>query len=108
MFFKLIVVKIRDFLSQFVFLVTNLVEKPLQNLVKEVCLRGGGGLKRITKSLPLRYFLYMPLYNIFTFSTASNNDGKLYISTDDKPENKRLVCEITNYEYSQTIGEWFK
>ena len=44
----------------------------------------------------------------FTFPTASNNDGKLYISTDDKPENKRLVCEITNYEYSQTIGEWFK
>ena len=35
--------------------------------------------------------------------SASNHDGQLFVSTDDKPENKRLVAYVKNPDATENL-----
>ena len=40
--------------------------------------------------------LFNPLRNGLYLISASNHEGQLFVSTDDKPEHKRVVAYVKN------------
>ena len=54
----------------------------------------------------MKGWLIPPVTGNYTFWVASNNAGELWLSTDDNPANKVLVCKNMLATYSRA-WEWF-
>jgi hypothetical protein len=53
-----------------------------------------------------RGYLHPPVSGDYTFWVAADDAGELWLSTDEKPENKRLLCAATTW--SLFFRNWWK